>query len=400
MNRSYEYRRVPDGQINIEKNFLRLHTAPYDFENVFCGNPGWPGDREGISGRKVPCLDQMISALPGRTNSRLFFGEIPEHASANEQQLSGHNWYMRALADYAAVFNDSFALKAMKSTFENLYMPALPLYDDYPLVRSSAGGGTDGNICGSSRGWQLSTDVGCAFMCVDGVARYYALTKDGDARKFLEKVIGVFLNADMVAHGFQTHTSLTCLRGILSFYETTQDKKYLNAVIEEFDRYVKHGMTLTYENFNWFGRKDTWTEPCAVVDSLLLSVKLYRLTHAEKYRILARRIWANGLQFCQRDNGGAGTNKCVSESQPVLRISGYEAPQCCTMRYAEGLLCMHENKELFTYDPFAPVVTEPDGRRFSDDRLIVLNDSEQMPVFSCAGVPKPELENLRLLVLY
>ncbi|MBQ6117887.1 MAG: hypothetical protein IJK98_01520 [Clostridia bacterium] len=402
---------VPDGNRNIEKSFQRLNRAPYTYETVFDGNPGWPGDREGramlaflchyhISGRKIPCMEQMLRDLPARTNPCLFFGDVPAAGNANEQQLSGHNWYLRALCDQADTFQDPLALRALKSTFENLYLPALPLYDDYPLERSSAEGGVDGNVCGEAHGWTLSTDVGCAFMCVDGVARYYALTGDERARVFLEKTIGAFLDADMVARGFQTHTSLTCLRGMLSFYETTRQEKYLQAVRREFDRYLRYGMTLTYENFNWFGREDTWTEPCAVVDSLLLAVDLYNLTGEKQYRMLARRIWANGLQFCQRDNGGAGTNTCVTEKQPVLRISGYEASQCCTMRYTEALLCWHKNKEMFTYDPFASVVTEADGRRFSDDRLVVLTGGEVRPIFSCNTVPKEKLKTLKLKVLF
>ena len=311
---------VPNGNRNIEKHFQRMNQAPYTYETVFDGNPGWPGDREGrallaflchyhISGRKIPCMEQMMRNLSVRTNPCLFFGDVPAAANANEQQLSGHNWYLRALCDYAITFQDPLAFRALKSTFENLYLPALPLYDDYPLERTAGEGGVEGNICGKAHGWTLSTDVGCAFMCVDGVARYYALTGDERARAFLEKTIDVFLNADMVARGFQTHTSLTCLRGMLSFYETTKQEKYLHAVRQEFDRYLRYGMTLTYENFNWFGREDTWTEPCAVVDSLLLAVDLYKITGEQQYRKLARRIWANGLQFCQRENGGAGTNK-------------------------------------------------------------------------------------------
>lgn len=402
---------TPNAERNIEKHFLRLHSAPYTIETVFDGNPGWPGDREGrallaflchyhISGRKIPCMERMMAELPKRTNPQLFFGDVPAAGHANEQQLSGHNWYLRALTDYAETFRDPFALEALKSTFEHLYLPALPLYDVYSLERSSAGGKVDGSICGAALGWELSTDVGCAFMCVDGVARYYALTGDERALVFLEKVIDVFLQADMVAHGFQTHTSLTCLRGILSFYETTRQEKYLQAVRSEFDRYLQHGMTLTYENFNWFGREETWTEPCAVTDSLLLAAALYHHTGEARYRTLARRIWANGLQFCQRDNGGVGTNKCVTARQPVLRISGYEAPQCCTMRYAEALLCFWRNPALFSFEPFAPVVTEADGRRFSDDRLIVLCNGEQRPIFSCSTVSRDALEALELQVLF
>lgn len=409
--RAEERRHAPDGCADFEKHFQRLHLAPYTYETVFNGNPGWPGDREGrallaflchyhISGRKIPCMEQMMRDLPAKTNSHLFFGEAPEAGQVNEQQLSGHNWYLRGLCDYVQTFRDPLALRALKSTFEHLFLPALPLYDVYPLDRTSAGGGVDGNICGAARGWKLSTDVGCAFMCVDGVARYYALTKDERARVFLEKVIDIFLRADMVAHGFQTHTSLTCLRGILSFYETTRQETYLLAVRREFERYLQCGMTLTYENFNWFGREDTWTEPCAVVDSLLLAVGLFRHTGEERYRTLARRIWANGLQFCQRDNGGVGTNKCVTRTQPVLRISGYEAPQCCTMRYAEALLCFSKNKALFSYAPNAPVETQPDGRQFCDDRLIVLANGAMQPIFSCNTVAKEDLAALELKVLF
>ncbi|MBQ6268074.1 MAG: hypothetical protein IJK64_09945 [Clostridia bacterium] len=400
-----------DGTLNIEKNFRRLHEAPYDYAHLFDGNPGWPGDREGrallaflchyhISARTVPCMTQMRRTLREKTNPRLFFGEITDGTRANEQQLSGHSWYLRALVDCAQTFGDPLASEAAKSTFEHLFLPALPLYDRYPLDRSGRGGGVDGEINEAQAGWALSSDVGCAFMCVDGVAHYYALTRDRRAYEFLEAVIALFLRADMVKRGFQTHTSLTCLRGMLCFYEATGEAAYLQAVQREFDRYLQHGMTLTYENFNWFGREDTWTEPCAVVDSLLLSTALYRLIGDDRYRTLARRIWANGLQFCQRENGGAGTSVCVTAAQPVLRINGYEASQCCSMRYAEGLRCFHENRALFAYDPAATIRTEPDGRRYADDRLIVRVNGELRPLFSCNTIPRAEAEALRLAVLY
>ena len=118
---------APDGSVNIEKHFARLHMPPYDYENVFRGNPGWPGDREGrallaflchyhISGRKIPCMEQMLRDLPARTNACLFFGDVPKDGTANEQQLSGHNWYLRALAMYFEAFGDPFALKAMPTS--------------------------------------------------------------------------------------------------------------------------------------------------------------------------------------------------------------------------------------------------------------------------------------------
>ncbi|MBQ6165674.1 MAG: hypothetical protein IJK23_14480 [Clostridia bacterium] len=406
------YRTAPDMNENIRRNEMRLSAEPYAFPGMCRGGEyGWPGDFEGrallaflchyqIGGRKIPALDQMMQTLPEHTNGYLFIGKIPDGKTVHEQQLSGHNWYLRAMVAHARAFGDPLSRKAAESTFAHLFLPALPFYDSYPLERTKKEGGVDGHISETQGGWLLSTDVGCAFMCVDGVARYYELTGDERAKKFLEKVIGVFLEADMVKRGFQTHTSLTCLRGTLCFYETTGEEKYLQAVIREFDRYLKYGMTLTYENFNWFGREDIWTEPCAVVDSLLLATRLYSLTGEDRYRVLARRIWFNGLQFCQRENGGAGTSKCVTKEQPVLSVNGYEATQCCTMRYAEGLLCAYKNRELLSWDPDAEIITEPDGRRYCDDRLIVRANGIERPIFSCNTYDKDEALSLRLEVLF
>ena len=94
MNRVDEHWYIPDGTVNIEKNYLRLLEAPYDLENVFLGNEGWPGDREGrallaflchyhISARRIPCMEQMMKVLPERANELLFFGDIPDSGTAN-----------------------------------------------------------------------------------------------------------------------------------------------------------------------------------------------------------------------------------------------------------------------------------------------------------------------------
>jgi hypothetical protein len=159
-------------------------------------------------------------------------------------------------------------------------------------------------------------------------------------------------------------------------------------------------MTLTYENFNWFGRKDTWTELCAVVDSFMLASELYTVTGNESYRTLARRIWFNGLQFCQRENGGAGPNTCVTKENNVLKISMYEAPFCCTMRYAEGLLNFYRYSNMLSHDPNADVVTDGYGRRFVDDVLLVKHNGEIKPIFSCSSLSKDEALNTELQIIF
>ena len=334
---------------NKNENFNRLKQTPYLLSEVFQPQDyTWYGDWEGrallafcchyeIDGGVIPCMHDMVASLPQKTNGKGFFGPISNGEKAREQQLSGHNWYLRGLLKYARLFNSDYAMSLAKSTVENLYLPIKDFYDKYPLDRGDFSGGVSGNEECEKNGWVLSTDVGCAFMCVDGLAHYYLVTKDEKVKEFLDKAIDLFLSIDLLKYKFQTHTSLTCLRGILVLYKATGEQKNLDAVKEKFNFYLENGMTETYENFNWFGREDTWTEPCAVVDSFILAGELFNVTLNPEYRKLASRIWLNGLQFCQRENGGAGPNSCVTKTQPLLKISMYEAPFCCTMRYAEGL---------------------------------------------------------------
>lgn len=396
---------------NIELNFQRLSDEIYQINNIF-QNSGydWPGDWEGrallafvchyeATGKEIPCMHEMVKKLEEKTNGKLYFGLPFDGKIVDEQQLSGHSWYLRGLVKYAENFGGDVANRAMQNTVKCLYIPLMEQYKKYPLYRKKTGG-VSGEVVDIIDGWKVSSDIGCAYMCVDGLAHYYAYTKDESCRSLLDEIIDVFCRTDFVKYGFQTHTTLSCLRGILAMYEATAETKYLDIVKEKFEIYLRYGMTLTYENYNWFGRKDTWTEPCAVTDSFILSVRLYKLLKEQKYLTLARRIWFNGLQFCQRENGGAGPNTCVTEKQPILKISMYEAPFCCTMRYAEGLLEYSNNVKLFEWNANKEEEKDEYGRRFIDDKLLVKCDGAIMPIFSCNSIKKEKAELLSLEVIF
>ena len=87
---------------------------------------------------------------------------------------------------------------------------------------------------------------------------------------------------------------------------------------------------------------------------MILALELFRITEQDYYRVLARRIWLNGLQFCFRPNGGAGPNRCVDETHPILQVSFYDADQRCTMRYAEGLYWYNKKRELLQWQNGEP----------------------------------------------
>lgn len=392
-----------------EKNFARLSEPLYQIQNIFQRESyEWYGDWEGrallafvcqylLTGKKIPCMDSMFALLPEKTNKYLYFGKPFDGKIADEQQLSGHSWYLRALIKYAQAFKNDRALKIAESTVEHLYLPLREKYKNYPIKRQAeTAGGVSGSACKIRNDWLLSTDIGCAFMPIDGLGHYYAETKDERVAELLKIMIDVFMRIDKTEIKMQTHAALSAARGIIEFYEAEGEEKYLQYAKDIFALYIGYGMTLNYENFNWFGRSDTWTEPCAIVDSMIVALKLFRLTDDLTYKTLACRIWFNGLQFCQRFNGGAGTNSCVTAENPVLKINSFEAPFCCTMRYAEGLLYAAKNGEILAEDNGGDFFRDERGRVFMGDKLLAedlsgLVDGKHYTAFGKALVHIPSL---------
>lgn len=370
---------------HMEKSFDRLSKKDYLINDLLNGDRNWPGDWEGRAllafcslysclGKKATAMDEFIARIDEVLNEDGFVGERFNPDAVNEQQLSGNGWFLSSLCEYYKLFGDEKILGIAKKVFTNLFYAALPAYNVYPLEpREKEDGGVGGHNFERKNGWILSTDVGCAFIGVDGVSRYFELTKDEKAKEFMEKTAEKFCEIDKMKVKAQTHATLTASRAYFRFYKATGNKKYFDIAKDHFELYIREGMTYTYENFNWFNRRDTWTEPCAVTDSLILALWFYNETKDEYYKTLSRRIWFNGLSYCHRDNGGAGPNSCVSEINPSLKIFMYEAQFCCTMRYAEGLKFAFENKELFENGE-GEIITDELGRKFSGDLLIVTDE--------------------------
>lgn len=379
----------------IKLNFKRLaDSAYYQIGEVFApGNYDWPADKEGrallsfvshykISGKKIPCMDEMIEKLPENLNEKGYMGKIYGEVIA-EQQLSGHSWLLRGLCEYYEQFKGKEITGFINTITENLFLPTRGRYAAYPVDRIKKDeGDVSGNEIGYFGKWLLSSDVGCAFMSIDGLSHVYKITKRGDVRELLDEMINTYLSIDKIALRVQTHCTLTAARGMMRMYAVTADEKYLNGAKEIYRLYVfGGGMTYTYQNLNWWGRPDTWTEPCAIVDSLMLATELYKVTGEEDYRKTAARIYHNGFSTLQRDNGGAGTDTVVTGDSPWddLRLHGYEAFFCCTMRLAEGLWYINENKGLLYAEICGKVRKNENGVYFDGDIIYVLPDKALLP---------------------
>jgi hypothetical protein len=130
---------------------------------------------------------------------------------------------------------------------------------------------------------------------------------------------------------------LSAATGILRWYEFHHRPEDLAFAEALYKQYRTLAMTETYENYNWFNRPD-WTEACAVSDSFILSVNLWRITGRANYLEDAHLILFNGLLPGQLHNGGFGTGPCVGHATGVCRTKGHnEAPFCCSMRGGEAL---------------------------------------------------------------
>lgn len=379
----------------IKLNYDRLEgDSYYRIKEVFSPTDyPWYGDKEGrallaflshykIAGKKIPCMDQMVQALPARLNDEGYFGPL-YRGIAHEEQLSGHSWLLRGLCEYHQAFGDAFSLAAVKKIVQNLYLPLKGKIGTYPVEREeSKKGGVSGELTEEKAGWLLSTDIGTTFMSIDGLSHAYEITKEAQLKELLDEMIAFYLSVDKTKIRAQTHCTLTAARGMLRMFINTAEKRYLQGAEGIFRLYAYGGgMTKTYQNLNWWRREDSWTEPCAIIDSLMVATELYKQTQKEEYRTLAARIYHNGLSTAQRDNGGAGTDTliCEGSGHENLYPRRYEAMFCCSMRLAEGLWYIRENKDLLWAEQTGAVTKSADHTYRDGDILYCLPDEGLLP---------------------
>ncbi len=346
-----------------QRSLARLQQAPYCPDEVYRpADYAWPGDYEGRLilalvllaqglGQEPSNLAPILQDLPAHLNERGYFGPIRTDNLVDEQQMSGNNWFLSALVALYRWRRDATTLDAIRHVVRGLLLPARGAYAVYPADPDERAripeGGASGTRIGHAIGrWLPSTDVGCAFIALDGAtAAYQVLPDDADRAALgalIDEMISRYLSIDVRALSFQTHATLSALRGVLQYYAATGDTKLLQAATDRYGTYRAYGMTENYANDNWFNRP-TWTEPCAVVDAFLVAMALWRYTSDVAYLDDAHHIYWNALGHGQRPNGGFGCDSCVSAElaeKAFLYVHSpglYEATWCCTMRGGAGL---------------------------------------------------------------
>lgn len=382
----------------------RMLSEEYTYPYCFTFNEKeWPGDYPGrtllakamlakaysfdkkAQKELLVSIDDYLSHLGDFTNSGGYFGPLIDFSDINEQQISGNSWFCRALCALYELKHDKKTLAAIHKIERRLLMPLKGRYLSY-VVQEISSGGIDGHT-GDSHigGWVHSSDTGCAFILLDGLSNVYEITHDPKLAKIAVDMIERFRGLNYVSLRLQTHATLSFVRGLIRFNKIAKKAEYWDLAKKVFDDYVANGSTIDNSNFNWFGRPETWTEPCAVVDSFIVASSLYEETKEEKYLSFCLRVYLNALRLAQRNNGGAGCNTCLYEENKTLKVSLYEAFFCCSMRLAEGL---EKISSFFSSLPFVACLFEGeyrfDDKRFSvkgdiysDDEITIVNEGEK-----------------------
>lgn len=360
----------------LDRNMDRLESDIYRPDAVFKADD-WPGDFVGrtilgtvlnsrASGRAPQYLQTIIEGLPSHLNEKGYLG--PVYEGKDEQQLSGHGWLLRGLCECYTLTGDGALLPLISDMAANLFLPNPQLYSSYPIEpqsRTGYAGAESGTIQNEVSGWRLSSDIGCVFIGMSGLIHAYSILKfvpgtDPEVlsgmRDCIERMLARFRETDLVGIKAQTHATLTACCALLRYFELTGEEQWLELAESRWKTYVAEGMTVNFENYNWFGRPDSWTEPCAIIDSYILACGLWKHTLKAEYRDLAELIYYNAICHTQRYNGGFGCDNCPSEENPYLKVHAPEAFWCCTMRGGEGLARVAESGYLHSgttlYIPF------------------------------------------------
>jgi uncharacterized protein len=333
---------TPEGLLKTraELAYGHLYGDYFRWENISKVNfEPFPGDAIGRSinaltllsralhREESPNLKEIVTRSEELRNQDGYLGPLLPESRANEDTLAGHNGYFCGLCEYARWKNDARALATLRAMSSNLFVPCREAIALYRRDSKEA----------AKVNWHLSGgDIGQLFLLLDGVTRTYLLAPSPELKATIETMIDRYRTLDLVKLNAQTHAMLSAATGILRWHEFERRPVDLAFAETLYKQYRDLAMTETYENYNWFNRPE-WTESCAVIDSFILSVNLWRSTEKAAYLEDAHLILFNGLLPGQTREGGFGTGPCVG-AHGICRTKGHaEAPFCCSMRGGEGL---------------------------------------------------------------
>lgn len=327
----------------------------------------WPGDLVGrlllswsrlargghIDHERVRTLFELMIK---ESDTLGFFGH-PLTDPVDEQQVACHGWVASAYVQYAYAVGDERGFAAGERVVDELLLPALARFDDYPRERAiSSAGAPSGAGTEIVNGWLLSTDTWCVLLALNGLVPVWEQTRRHDIAVVIERLVATLAAIDLVEQRAQLHATLAAARCAARYAELSGSPRARSTAVDIYRTYVDHGRTLNWATYNWFGRPETWTEPCAIVDSIGLALALWRLTGEDDYARDVVRIEENALAFAERADGSFGLDSIATAADPELRVITMDAHWCCTMRGCVGLMDVRDHAALWQRDGLSLVL--------------------------------------------
>lgn len=342
--------------VRMINNMNRLQGETYRPDEVFTADAhDWPGDWEGrlilalslyqqATGCTLAYLDRIVEELPEHFNERGYMGRLLPEGHFAEQHMAGHSWLIRGLIEYYKLTNKPSAKKLAQQIVKNFLMPVKGSYSVYPLTLEERENNVTNWVLSPKQSKVAShadtSDAGCAFIMIDGATAAYEFFGGEELHDLIAEMIDRYSKLDFTGAHIQTHATLSGMRGTLRFYELTGEKKYLDLAERVFGLYKTEAWSEAYGNYNWFGIP-SWTEPCAIIDSFIAAVWLWKNTGNQQYLIDAYKIYYNAVGHANRKSGAFGTDNCVgaegAENPTCIVPCTYDVFWCCNMRGGECL---------------------------------------------------------------
>ena len=344
----------PAGELatRLDLNFDRLEGEEYQPRQEYVGGD-WPGDFPGrlilalshlerVTDRNAKYLERIVRELPAQFNAQAYLGEVLP--GFDEQQLSGHGWLVSGLIEHWKLTGREESLHVAIRITENLFLPLRGRIGTYPrkLEQRVIGGSYGGNIAATIGDWRLSTDIGCAFIALEGLVRVAIETNRDDLKALVCEMFEVFEAIDLIEISAQLHASLSAAGMFLEYHAAFGHAGMLGVARRAYHLFRTTAITENYANYNWF-RRPFWTEPCAIVDSFRLALGLWRHTGEAHYLDDAHHIYFNALGFAQKPHGGFGCDNCVGAEASYLETRYFDPVGCCNMRGSVGLAAVVEH---------------------------------------------------------
>ncbi len=220
---------------------------------------------------------------------------------------------------------------------------------------------------------EFSTDTPAKSLCaINCLAEYAEIASSSKIKTTFDEIVDEFLKIDLTSSKDNCFDYLTTCLGVLKYAKLTGKQAVNESIAQLFDNFTLNAQSLNYASAISFASKGE-TSAAATARSMEVALCLFDNLNDERYLTMARRIWFNGMQFCQRENGQVGAEFFTTESSPNLKLSRYEIKQITTPLYAIGLKCFAQNKQIF--EESGTLFKDRRGRYFIGDKMFCLDES-------------------------